>query len=237
MNKRVDDAFLQPLKNRPGLTHLKFKQNLKKKLLEEAFQNKNSRKYKHFIPNLLTAALLFLSIYIIQDVIRENLENDVASHHGRKQVQKKDNIRSNSTKEKNSTDFTLTEDEIKAYNNFSKDLNEKHLENLNPISIAKLYVKADLEERYNVTYALYTDRQDFILWTKEEDENIPTSHRGTIEQKQEIYKNIEKGKFVQTSDFEGYIEYQSNEISETKSGFKMVKNENGIWQVSFNPIQ
>lgn len=236
MKKRVDDDFLQPLKNRPGLTHLKFKQDLKKKLLEKTVQ-KNSRKHKHLIPNLLTAALLFLSIYFIQDVIRENMENDVASNHGSKQLQKKDDIKSNSTKEKNSPDFTLTEDEIRAYNNFSKDLNEKHLENLNPISIAKLYVKADIEEQYNVTYALYTNRQDFILWTKEDDENIPTSHRGTVEQKQEIYKNIEKGKFVQTSDFEGYIEYQSNDISKTKSGFKMVKNENGIWQVSFNPIQ
>ncbi|MRX73728.1 RNA polymerase subunit sigma [Bacillus lacus] len=133
-------------------------------------------------------------------------------------------------------DFTLTEEEIKAYRSFSKNLNEQHLKGLNPLSVAKLYVQANLDQRFDVTYALYTDRQEHILWTKEENENLPDSD---IENTQRIFKNIEKGEFIQTSDFEGYIKYYKDDSKspEAMMGFSMIKNENGIWQVGFMPIQ
>ncbi|MCJ8008692.1 hypothetical protein ACFFF5_08755 [Lederbergia wuyishanensis] len=133
--------------------------------------------------------------------------------------------------------FELTSDEEKAYNNFQSNLDLTYLKGLGPISIAKLYIKAGFDKKYNVQYALYTDRPDYIQWSKEEDEKIPESHRGTNEQNFERYKNIDKGNFVQTSDYEGYIEYDSNDNSEIKSGFKMVKDENGVWRVAFMPTQ
>lgn len=37
-----------------------------------------------------------------------------------------------------------------------------------------------------------------------------------------------------TTDDQGYIAYDSDE---GKSGFQMIKNEDGIWQVLFQPIQ
>ena len=43
-----------------------------------------------------------------------------------------------------------------------------------------------------------------------------------------------KREFIQTSDHEGYVKYM-NESGEM--GFQMVKDENGIWNVSFTPIQ
>lgn len=136
-----------------------------------------------------------------------------------------------------SSDFKLSDREQEVYNNFQKDLNEQRLNGLEPISIAKLYVQAILDNKNDVVYALYTDKKGHVQWTKEEDEKIPNSDRGTREQTFKTFNNIEKGKFVQTSDFEGYIEYQSRADAESKSGFHMIKDDDGIWNVSFQPIQ
>lgn len=130
--------------------------------------------------------------------------------------------------------FELSTKEEEAYSNLQKDLNVKQLRGLAPISIAKLYVKAGFEKKYDVQYTLYTDRQGYVQWSKEEDKKIPESDRGSVEQNIKQFKNIDKGTFIQTSDYEGYIKYNSG--AGTK-GFKMIKNEDGIWQVSFLPIQ
>ncbi|WP_253701136.1 RNA polymerase subunit sigma [Bacillus sp. FJAT-29814] len=133
--------------------------------------------------------------------------------------------------------FTLTHSEEKAYGSFQNDLNLMRLEGLGPISIAKLYVKAGFDKKYNVQYALYTDRPEYVQWSKEEDEKIPASDRGTNEQNHIRFKNIDMGRFLQKSDYEGYIEHDSSDSSEAKSGFQMIKNENGVWQIAFSPIQ
>ena len=130
--------------------------------------------------------------------------------------------------------FELSTKEENVYMDFQKDLNIEHLRGLDPISVAKLYVKAGLDKKFDVQYALYTDRKDYVQWTKEDDEKIPESHRGTVEQAIKQFKNIDTGKFIQRNDYEGYIEYNSGE---GKNGFQMIKNEDGIWQVAFLPIQ
>ena len=130
--------------------------------------------------------------------------------------------------------FELSTKEEEAYSNFQKDLNLKHLIGLEPISIAKLYVKAGFDKKYDVQYTLYTDREGYVQWSKEEDKKIPESDRGSVEQHIKQFKNIDKGTFIQTSDYEGYIKYHSGEGT---NGFKMIKNADGIWQVSFLPIQ
>ena len=130
--------------------------------------------------------------------------------------------------------FELTKEEEKVYIDFQKDLNQEHLRRLEPISIAKLYVQTILDKKIDAQYALYTDRKEYIQWSKEEDEKIPVSDRGTSEQVKNQFKNIDKGEFIQTNNYEGYIEYDSGK---GKSGFKMIKNKDGIWQVAFTPIQ
>ena len=131
--------------------------------------------------------------------------------------------------------FELSNDEENVYSDFQKDLNPEHLRGLEPISIAKLYVKTELDKKFDVQYALYTDREEHVQWSKEDDEKIPESDRASGEQIVKQFKNIEKGEFIQTNDYEGYIEYDSG--GEGKSGFQMIKNEDGIWQVAFTPIQ
>ena len=133
--------------------------------------------------------------------------------------------------------FELTELEEQVYNNFKIDFDPKELVNLEPISIAKLYIYAGYSQDYGLQYALYTDREGHIQWSDEEDKNIPIAHRGNQEQIIEMYKNIEKGTFIQTSEYEGYIEFTPTGDDEVISGFSMIKNDNGIWQVAFMPIQ
>ncbi|WP_230203610.1 RNA polymerase subunit sigma [Bacillus massiliigorillae] len=132
------------------------------------------------------------------------------------------------------TPFELSAKEEEVYSQFQKDLSLKHLSEFEPISIAKLYVKARLDKTYDVVYALYTDREGYVQWSKEEDEKIPESHRGSAKQIIKQFKNIDKGTFLQTSDYEGCIEYDSGAGT---NGFQMIKNVDGIWQVSFRPIQ
>jgi len=134
--------------------------------------------------------------------------------------------------------FALSAKEEEVYSNFQKDLNLKHLSELEPISIAKLYVKAEFDKKYDVVYALYTDREGHVQWSKEEDEEIPESHRSSDEQIVEQFKDIDKGRFIQTNDDEGYIEYNLDEgTKDIPKMFKMIKNVDGVWQVAFKPIQ
>lgn len=130
--------------------------------------------------------------------------------------------------------FELSAKEEEVYSNFQEDLNLEHLSGLEPITIAKLYVKAGFDKKYDVQYALYTDREGYVQWSKEEDEKIPESDRGSDEQNIKQFNDIDKGTFVQTSDYEGYIKYDSGEGT---NGFQMIKNKDGVWQVSFMPIQ
>lgn len=133
--------------------------------------------------------------------------------------------------------FELTELEEQVNNNFKINFDPKELVNLEPISIAKLYVYAGYYQDYGLQYALYTDREGHIQWSDEEDKNIPISHRDNQEQIIESYKNIDKGTFIQTSEYEGYIEFSPTGDDEVISGFSMIKNDNGIWQVGFMPLQ
>lgn len=127
--------------------------------------------------------------------------------------------------------------EQQVYDKFKLNHDVKELAGLKPISIAKMYAYASYHEEFETAYALYTDRENHILWSKEEDEQIPLADRGTSEQVLQTFRNLEKGSFVQTGDYEGYIEFYPNGDREEKSGFSMIKNEDGIWQVAFLPVQ
>ncbi|PFA68418.1 hypothetical protein CN378_07460 [Bacillus sp. AFS015802] len=138
-------------------------------------------------------------------------------------------------KESNEWNFSLTPEEEEAYRKFSEDPMEEHLHGLSPLSIVKVYVQASLDERHDLVYEMYTDRPDYIRWTKEEDEKIPQEDRGTKENILNTFKGIENGEFIQTSDIGGYIKYDNG--GEGLMGFQMIKDEDGYWSVGFIPIQ
>lgn len=138
-------------------------------------------------------------------------------------------------KERKEWNFSLTPEEEIVYREFSKDPTEEHLHGLSPISIAKMYVQASLDERHDLVYEMYTDRPDYIRWTKEEDEKFSRADRVTKESILRVFKGIDNGKFIQTSDMDGYIKYDNG--GEGGMGFQMVKDEDGYWSVAFMPTQ
>jgi hypothetical protein len=126
--------------------------------------------------------------------------------------------------------ITLTSEEREIYNKFSLDLKEEHLKNLSPLSIAKLYINAGLERKYEVEYALYTDRKNYVRWSKEDHMKFPDSDRLNKSIAETIYRGIEQATFKQKNDFEGTLIYNNK-------GFQLIKDEDGIWNVGFMPIQ
>ncbi|NMO97700.1 RNA polymerase subunit sigma [Paenibacillus lemnae] len=131
--------------------------------------------------------------------------------------------------------FQLNETEQKAYDSLKQQLDDNALQNLDPMSVAKLYVTARYEAEHDIAYFLYTQREDHVAWTKTEDQQIPEKDRGTKEDIAAKFNHIENGHFVETSNYQGHIEYDA-EPGET-SGFQMIKDESGIWKVSFMPLQ
>ncbi|WP_423406744.1 hypothetical protein AABM38_12615 [Heyndrickxia sp. MSNUG] len=132
------------------------------------------------------------------------------------------------------TAFRLTEEEKTAYNWFKVDHDLDNLKNLSPISIAKLYVQADLEGDAETEYAFYTTRPEYVMWSQEEHIKFSESDRTTAAQKLSALGGIQNGKFVETSDFEGYISFENANGSQ---GFRMIKDPDGIWKVAFMAIQ
>lgn len=128
-------------------------------------------------------------------------------------------------------------DEEKAvYAKFHQTHDEELLRNLTPIQIARLYFYSSFKNHPETTYYFYTNRPDYIAWSLEE-------HMKNAQMEQEMYvdlsdyyvgmaKQLTEGTFIQTSDENGYISFDQG-----MTGFQLVKNEKGIWQVGFMPIQ
>jgi hypothetical protein len=79
------DEFLQPLRNRPGLApEPKFKAQLQQKLDFVASEEKSARKRvkNTLVPNLLTAALLFIALFVGYDFINKKENQQVIPKSG-----------------------------------------------------------------------------------------------------------------------------------------------------------
>lgn len=136
------------------------------------------------------------------------------------------------TEQEITTEFTLTEAENFAYNKLKEDLNKLHIKELSPISIAKLYVRATLDQELEVAYALYTERNDVFIIPKEE--ILDAKAQSTKEQTLELFDGIQNGTFMDEGDT-GYIVYERR--SGETGYFSMIKDKDGGWSVSFLPIQ
>ncbi|MGA9225692.1 MAG: hypothetical protein WB217_05040 [Mesobacillus sp.] len=132
------------------------------------------------------------------------------------------------------TAFQLTEEEKTAYNWFKLDHDLNNLKNISPISIAKLYVQAGIDGDAETEYALYTTRPEYVMWSKEEHIKFSENDQTTASQMLAALGGIQDGKFVKTSDFEGYISFENANGSQ---GFRMIKDPDGIWKVAFMAIQ
>ncbi|MFC3212366.1 hypothetical protein [Planomicrobium okeanokoites] len=135
--------------------------------------------------------------------------------------------------------FELTPEEMAAYENFSADFDTAHLKDLDPVSVAKLYVWAGYNQNYEVEYELLTDREESIMWSKEEHLAIPAEDKSSPDEVFKVFNNIEDGEFIQREEHRGYIRYYPTEARDPEAtrGFQMRQNEDGVWQVGFMALQ
>lgn len=133
--------------------------------------------------------------------------------------------------------FELTPQEMAAYEKFSADFDTAHLKNLGPISVAKLYVWAGYNQNYEVEYELFTDREEYIMWSKEEHLAIPDEHRAKPEDSIIFFRNIDAGEFHTGDDPFGGVSFRHADGPEGKASMNMIQNVDGIWQVGFIPLQ
>jgi hypothetical protein len=146
-----------------------------------------------------------------------------------------DNTEATSERDTAVKEFTLTDTEKAVYEKFAADFNEDHLRHLEPLSIAKLYVFADLENNQEAVYALYTDKEGYVQWSKEEHIKMSGNEEHSKEKTLSVFNGLQDGKFIKTEEDGGYIEFYKADGS--MMGFQMVKDEDGIWNVGFMPIQ
>ncbi|MFC7370604.1 hypothetical protein ACFQPF_02815 [Fictibacillus iocasae] len=133
---------------------------------------------------------------------------------------------------------TFNQKERRIYEQFQSSLDEQLLKGLDPITVAKFYVQACITGNSKMAYALYTDRQDYVMMSEEEYLNIPVADHGTPEHLYHLFLHLEKGTFhLDDNQISGHIQYTANENADAPSGFKMIKDEDGIWNVSFMPVQ
>lgn len=135
-------------------------------------------------------------------------------------------------KEQNTSENYLSNDELKIYNTYKKDLDKKILKDKEPIFVAKLYAQAILTGEYSVAYSLYSDSDD----KPSEEEFIKTINNFSENIKNEFIENIKavkNGKFIEDGD-NGYIEYEV--IENHLLAIDMVKKDD-VWLLKYLPIQ
>lgn len=133
--------------------------------------------------------------------------------------------------------FELTPEEMAAYENFSADFDTAHLKDLDPVSVAKLYVWAGYNQNYEVEYELLTDRDEYVMWSKKEHLAIPDEHRAKPEDSIIFFRNIDAGEFHTADDPFGGVSFRHADGPEGKANMNMIQNEDGIWQVGFMALQ
>lgn len=142
---------------------------------------------------------------------------------------------------KDSSSFMLRQKELELYTRLVQGESISCLKDVEPMSIAKLYIQAGLDKNYNVQYELYTPYVETGWgWTSEEDHKIPNEDRTSPEETLRLMGNIAQGEFIMRGENNGYIRYKAV-IEEGKEpvemGFNMSKDKQGIWRVDFMPLQ
>lgn len=128
----------------------------------------------------------------------------------------------------------LSSSEQKTYDSYKADRNIKSLLNIEPITIAKFYAQAIMEEEYDLAYSLYSEnsekptKDEYIKIIKGLDKTIKEQYITNI-------KAVEKGKFLVDDENNGYIEYEL--VADHPMAMDMIKDSDGVWKVKYMPIQ
>ncbi|MPM88200.1 hypothetical protein SDC9_135301 [bioreactor metagenome] len=117
------------------------------------------------------------------------------------------------------TKFCLNYEEKRVYDLLKEDLNDDYLQNLNALSIVRIYIQTQFDNRYDIEKILFLDDSNSFREDKTESQSQQIA--------KEVWFGIQQGEFSQTKE-------KTNFIYETKDGernISIVKDKNGIWKI------
>lgn len=139
--------------------------------------------------------------------------------------------------------FEYTDEEIKAFEDFSDGFDKQVLKSLEPLSIAKLWVQAGIQGAWESEYELYAPSTvgDYskqlqfnahtadVISTENNPDSTPRKTAAAV-----MFADLPNAVFVEDSDAVGHLEFTANE-SEEKVGLAFVK-ENDVWLLKYYPV-
>lgn len=136
--------------------------------------------------------------------------------------------------------FSLSTDEKKLYDAFKESLDIELFRGVSPLSIAKIYIVAEMELDYEIYNALFTTVEDpstkQIRKYNEKAQKVREAYfTKEIQQliSAYVFAGLENGTFREINDTLGEISYISP-INGSETSFNMRKNKKGIWQPAFS---
>lgn len=134
--------------------------------------------------------------------------------------------------------FTWPESEKALYKKFKKDYDIEILRDMSPFVLARLYLYSYYLEDYETAYHFLTTREDQQRWSLQAHLEYGRRESKVFGDSSLYYlqlaEAISNGKFIITDATSGYIQFTLNGEMQ---GFQLVENEDGIWQVTFSPMQ
>ena len=134
--------------------------------------------------------------------------------------------------------FALTPEDIYIYERFKEELSTSVFEGVDPFSIARIHIQAGLDGEWQVEYAMFNELgryrtlEDWGMFFEEEMSQINREFLAIVAN--DTFGLMEYGIFIEDSDTEAHILFQS--VHGDYLVFRFVKNNNGIWEVRYNPI-
>lgn len=134
--------------------------------------------------------------------------------------------------------FNLTEEEQIVYENLKEELSTSVLEGINPFSIAKIHIQAGIDGEWEAEYAMFSEQgREMTLeeWGMYyEDERSEADQSNLVSLANSRFSLIDEGTFVDISETEAYILF--TDIYNEELVFRFIRNDDGIWEVRFHPI-
>ena len=126
----------------------------------------------------------------------------------------------------------VSEKDLLLYKQFAAKMDLELLRNQDQVQIVKLYLLASIANHFKVQYSLYTDRPEWIQWSLNEHLAMQKEEADSYEPYFNKLRALEGATFKQTDEISGYVQSWHPD-----SGAAMIRNEDGIWQLSFMPFQ
>ena len=140
--------------------------------------------------------------------------------------------------------INLSEYETAKLNEFKSSYDDEVLLDLEALSVCKMYLFSGYMGDYETQYEFYTRNEDYVMWSKEEDENIPKEDRMSVKDFEIFYDVYDLN--VEYIDRDNWTEaiitwssknghYDENQEAWVYS-FRLIKD-NEVWKVAFVPMQ